>query len=174
MSLQRQSMRTAIAHEDTSSLTVTLDQSNYDENETMIITLTMTCPATNGDRMYFLVWVEDENGELVGSPTEDTWDSTSDETVVYTYNTTAYTGSGTGDYTLYEYYGDVLADFDFLDDDTVSFTVGDDPEGEPCVIYDSQGNEVENLRLWCSRVQRLGLHRKQQRRRTGCPTKQKS
>ena len=134
------------AHEDTSSLTVSLDQSAYDENETMIITLTMTCPAINGDRMYFQFWVEDENGELVGSLTEDVWDSTSDETVVYTYNTTAYTGSGTGDYTLYaEYYGDVLADFDFLDDDTISFTVGDDPEGEPCVIYDSYGNEVENL-----------------------------
>ena len=134
------------AHENTSTLTVTLDQSAYDENETMIITLTMTCPAINGDRMYFQFWVEDENGELVGSLTEDVWDSTSDETVVYTYNTTAYTSSGAGDYTLYaEYYGDVLADFDFLDDDTVSFTVGDDPEGEPCVIYDSQGNEVENL-----------------------------
>ena len=134
------------AHENTSTLTVTLDQSAYDENETMIITLTMTCPAINGDRMYFQFWVEDESGELVGSLTEDVWDSTSDETVVYTYNTTAYTSSGAGDYTLYaEYYGDVLADFDFLDDDTVSFTVGDDPEGEPCVIYDSQGNEVENL-----------------------------
>ena len=75
--------------------------------------------------------MEDENG-LVGSAIDDVWDSSSDETVVYTYNTTAYTGSGTGEYTLYaEYYGDVLADFDFLDDDTVSFTVGDDPEGEP-------------------------------------------
>ena len=134
------------AHEDTSNLTVALDQNNYEENETMIITLTMTCPAINGDRMYFQFWVEDENGESVGSLTEDVWDSTSDETVVYTYNTTAYTGSGSGEYTLYaEYYGDVLADFDFLDDDTVSFTVGDNPEGEPCVIFDSQGNEVENL-----------------------------
>ncbi len=133
------------AHEDTSNLTVTLDQSAYDENETMIITLTMTCPATNGDRMYVTVWVEDENG-LVGSAIDDVWDSSSDETVVYTYNTTAYTGSGTGEYTLYaEYYGDVLADFDFLDDDTVSFTVGEVPDGEPCVILDEQGNIAEEL-----------------------------
>lgn len=133
------------AHEDTSNLTVTLDQSAYDENETMIITLTMTCPATNGDRMYVTVWVEDENG-LVGSAIDDVWDSSSDETVVYTYNTTAYTGSGTGEYTLYaEYYGDVLADFDFLDDDTVSFTVGEVPDSELCVVLDAEGNEVENL-----------------------------
>gem|GEM_PF-2515180 len=133
------------AHENTSSLTVALDQSSYEENESMIITLTMTCPATNGDRMYFQFWVEDENGELVGSLTEDVWDSTSDDTVVYTYNTTAYTGSGSGSYTLYaEYYGDVLADFDFLDDDTVSFTVGELPEGELCVILDEQGNPIEH------------------------------
>ena len=111
----------------------------------MVITLTMTCPATNGDRMYFQFWVEDENGELVGSLTEDFWDSTSDDTVVYTYNTTAYTGSGSGEYTLYsEYSGDVLADFDFLDDDTVSFTIGDIPNSELCVIYDEQGNEFED------------------------------
>ena len=133
------------AHENTSSLTVTLDQSSYDENESMIITLTMTCPATNGDRMYFQFWVEDENGELVGSLTEDVWDSTSDDTVVYTYNTTAYTGSGSGSYTLYaEYYGDVLADFDFLDDDTVSFTVGELPEGELCEILDEHGNDIQH------------------------------
>ena len=136
------------AHEDTANITVALDQSSYDENESMIITLTMTCPATNGDRMYFQFWVEDENGELVGSLTEDVWDSTSDETEVYTYNTTAYTGSGSGSYTLYaEYYGDVLVDFDFLDDDTVSFTVGELPEGELCVILDEQGNPIEHY-IW--------------------------
>lgn len=119
----------------TPTINATSNETLYDVGELFLFTLVATCPSPNGQNMVIEFWIShDDQGTNTAVATE-TWESYSNETVVFYYEDAGVTLSGTGNFTLHaDYFVEEsdgnLANLDYDSDNfLIATTLDDDGDG---------------------------------------------
>ncbi len=116
------------------TITAASNETHYDVGESIFFTLIATCPTPYGQNMSIEFWVSIDDYGVNTSVATETWESNSNETIVFYYEDAGVTLYGPGNYTLHAQYNLVESDgtYTYLASDFDSFYVNsldDDDDG---------------------------------------------
>jgi len=120
------------------TITAASNETHYDVGESIFFTLIATCPTPYGQNMSIEFWVSIDDYGFNTSVATETWESNSNETIVFYYEDAGTALYGPGNYTLHAQYNLVESDgtYIYLASDFDSFYVNSLDDDEDGVMND--------------------------------------